>query len=335
VEVLSATEPNITEPDSPGLLPIRAVAQITGVNPITLRAWERRYGLIRPTRTPAGHRLYSQGDVERIQRIQKLAEQGIGFAQIATIFEREEPEIAPPSSAQTTIDALPDTPQPQSVSQSEGNLIERVIDATIHLDARVLREAEVSALLWLSPQDYLRDVLIEALARLEMRSAWPDRDIGLTWLGEYIKGRFEWVLSAEHHPNRPTITVDFVLDGSVPVRAAGLWLLTQLFDPRYNLKLLPIGLSHYQRERLVQRWQASLWVRITESNTMAKDAYLHNNIGTTRLHWCALEPLTAQDEQNENKNPWRDKFAGIIDRCQTEILNEMGLKPQSDRGLHH
>lgn len=33
------------------LFPIREVARLTGVNPVTLRAWERRYGLIQPMRT--------------------------------------------------------------------------------------------------------------------------------------------------------------------------------------------------------------------------------------------------------------------------------------------
>ena len=33
------------------LFPIREVSRLTGVNPVTLRAWERRYGLIQPTRT--------------------------------------------------------------------------------------------------------------------------------------------------------------------------------------------------------------------------------------------------------------------------------------------
>ena len=40
-----------------GYFPIRVVSQRTGVNSVTLRAWERRYGLLKPLRTPKGHRL--------------------------------------------------------------------------------------------------------------------------------------------------------------------------------------------------------------------------------------------------------------------------------------
>ena len=51
------------------LFPIREVSRLTGVNPVTLRAWERRYGLIQPTRTESGHRLYSMADVEAVRSI--------------------------------------------------------------------------------------------------------------------------------------------------------------------------------------------------------------------------------------------------------------------------
>ena len=53
-------------------IPIRTVAALTGVNPITLRAWERRYGLVRPLRTPKGHRLYTQAHVAEIRRVLAL-----------------------------------------------------------------------------------------------------------------------------------------------------------------------------------------------------------------------------------------------------------------------
>lgn len=56
-------------PEPEGLFPIRTVAQLTGVNPITLRAWERCYGLIQPVRTAKGHRLYSAEDIHTIRRI--------------------------------------------------------------------------------------------------------------------------------------------------------------------------------------------------------------------------------------------------------------------------
>ncbi len=63
--------------------PMRTVSSITGVNAVTLRAWERRYGLIRPIRTPKGHRIYSQKDIELINQIVRLLDRGISIGQVS------------------------------------------------------------------------------------------------------------------------------------------------------------------------------------------------------------------------------------------------------------
>jgi MerR family transcriptional regulator, light-induced transcriptional regulator len=39
------------------------------VSPELLRAWERRYGLLTPTRSPSGLRLYTPADVERVHQM--------------------------------------------------------------------------------------------------------------------------------------------------------------------------------------------------------------------------------------------------------------------------
>jgi DNA-binding transcriptional MerR regulator len=62
--------------------PIRTVSEVTGVNAVTLRAWERRYGLIKPSRTPKGHRLYSREDIQLIQQILDRLAQGMSISQI-------------------------------------------------------------------------------------------------------------------------------------------------------------------------------------------------------------------------------------------------------------
>ena len=76
-------------PMVPGsLLPIRTVANLTGVNPVTLRAWERRYKLITPQRTPKGHRLYTEDDVELIKQVLDLLDQGISISQVKPLLEQ-------------------------------------------------------------------------------------------------------------------------------------------------------------------------------------------------------------------------------------------------------
>ncbi|MGI9263493.1 MAG: MerR family transcriptional regulator [Gammaproteobacteria bacterium] len=62
--------------------PIGTVSSLTGVNSITLRAWERRYGLIDPVRTESGHRLYSRDDIDLINRVVGLTEKGMRIGQV-------------------------------------------------------------------------------------------------------------------------------------------------------------------------------------------------------------------------------------------------------------
>lgn len=65
-----------------GLFPIRTVAEMTGVNAITLRAWESRHGLIEPIRRASGHRLYTQQHIDLINRVVGLLDRGMRIGQV-------------------------------------------------------------------------------------------------------------------------------------------------------------------------------------------------------------------------------------------------------------
>lgn len=62
--------------------PIREVSRLTGVNAVTLRAWQRRYGLVQPARTDKGHRLYSEQDIRQIEEILSWLERGVSIGQV-------------------------------------------------------------------------------------------------------------------------------------------------------------------------------------------------------------------------------------------------------------
>jgi MerR family transcriptional regulator, light-induced transcriptional regulator len=95
-------------PDAgPGYLRIGQLAKRTGVSPELLRAWEQRYGLLQPTRTAGGFRLYSAADEARVQRMQGLVSGGLAAAQAARLVlsggEPARPTV--PASATTLEDA--------------------------------------------------------------------------------------------------------------------------------------------------------------------------------------------------------------------------------------
>jgi MerR family transcriptional regulator, light-induced transcriptional regulator len=64
------------------VFPIRTVSTLTGVNAITLRAWERRYGLVKPVRTPSGHRVYTRADIDNIHGILAMLENGVAIGRV-------------------------------------------------------------------------------------------------------------------------------------------------------------------------------------------------------------------------------------------------------------
>ena len=68
------------------LFPIRELSEITQVNTVTLRAWERRYGLLKPQRTAKGHRLYSQQDVSRVKAILASIAKGVPVGKVKALL---------------------------------------------------------------------------------------------------------------------------------------------------------------------------------------------------------------------------------------------------------
>lgn len=77
---------SVDEGHQEALFPIREVSRLTGVNPVTLRAWERRYGLIVPTRTESGHRLYSAADIETVRSIRSWIDRGVAVGKVGKIL---------------------------------------------------------------------------------------------------------------------------------------------------------------------------------------------------------------------------------------------------------
>ena len=73
-----------------GVFMISVAAELADMHPQTLRIYEQR-GLITPKRSPGGTRLYSQADVDRLRRIQRMtAELGMNLAGVEKVLELEE-----------------------------------------------------------------------------------------------------------------------------------------------------------------------------------------------------------------------------------------------------
>lgn len=77
----------ITSPTVPPsvLHPIRVVSQRTGLSPDLVRAWERRYHVVRPRRSEGGQRLYSDADIEHLSNLHRAVLAGRPVGQVARL----------------------------------------------------------------------------------------------------------------------------------------------------------------------------------------------------------------------------------------------------------
>ena len=147
----------ITDPTETALYPIRTVSELTDVNAITLRAWERRYGLIEPVRKASGHRLYTQEHIDLITRVVGLLDRGMRIGQIKAQLDTE---AGAKASARGT-----------SVAAVDGwtRYIERMIAAIIQFDESGLEEAYGNALSLYPADEVTHRLLMPLLQELGRR----------------------------------------------------------------------------------------------------------------------------------------------------------------------
>lgn len=67
------------------MYPIKAAAELAGLTPETLRAWERRHGAIQPLRDAQGRRLYDPATIERLSRLHRLTDRGHPIRDLAAL----------------------------------------------------------------------------------------------------------------------------------------------------------------------------------------------------------------------------------------------------------
>ena len=111
------------------VLRIGELSRRVGVSEHVLRAWENRYGLLRPERSEGGYRLYSEDDQHRVVRMQAYLAEGLAAAQAAhaAIAEAE-----PASGAGASIDAA---------GPGRANTVDAVPRADLAESVQALRQA--------------------------------------------------------------------------------------------------------------------------------------------------------------------------------------------------
>lgn len=112
-------------------VPIREISRVTGVNTVTLRAWERRYGLLIPQRTTKGHRLYSRADIDRVREIQVWVGRGLAISKVKALLADEQHGDAVPDTDSVWLQLVQQIQM--AITAFNRNQLERVIEDTFSL----------------------------------------------------------------------------------------------------------------------------------------------------------------------------------------------------------
>jgi DNA-binding transcriptional MerR regulator len=151
----------VQRPDD-AYLRIGELSRRTGVSPELLRAWERRYQMIEPQRSPGGFRLYSDLDVQRLQAMKSYVNSGISAAQAARLATSVGTESLEPASGSSHRLA--------GIASSLWGSLERLDEAGAHA-------ALDQALATFSLELVIRDVILPYLR--ELGECWQRGDAGI------------------------------------------------------------------------------------------------------------------------------------------------------------
>ncbi|MFM5368696.1 MerR family transcriptional regulator [Aeromonas veronii] len=196
-----------------GIYPIREVSRLTGVNAVTLRAWQRRYGLVQPARTEKGHRLYSEQDIRQIGEILSWLERGVSIGQVKGLLSE---------------------PQAQPVSDHWQQTLEQFSQALLAFNQRKA-EAELNDLLASYPFDLVRSRVLQPLVE-RLLGLWRERPDGellqQVWLG-WLHTRFARHL-IEQEKGVPITLASWGQVGPLDL----VWAAYELIGQGYEVQLL-------------------------------------------------------------------------------------------------
>lgn len=132
---------------------IKAVSALTGIQPGTLRAWERRYDILEPVRNPAGHRLYTDEHIHKLKWLAEKVQKGLTISQAAALLEQQE--------AKPGQDFMPDI---EFGRQEE--LFEQLLQALLQFDEAKAQELINKAFALFTIDKAAVDILASLLVRI-------------------------------------------------------------------------------------------------------------------------------------------------------------------------
>ncbi len=135
---------------------MKTVAQVTGLTPDTLRAWERRYAAVQPRRDESGRRLYDAADLAKLRLLRQAVDLGHPIHRAARLSLEELQDLVREARA-------------HDPAQSFSDLVASLVDAAASYRSDLCDEILGLAIAALSPRGAVRFVLAPALVEAGVR----------------------------------------------------------------------------------------------------------------------------------------------------------------------
>jgi len=153
----------MSDPEEAPVLRIGELSRRVGVSEHVLRAWERRYGLLRPARSAGGYRLYTEADERRVRHMRAHLAHGLSAAEAA---EAALAEAAPADRGETAGGGSRAGGSPAVPAAELAGALRQAMDAFDEPAAQAVLDRLLTGL---SVTAVLRDVILPYLAELGQR----------------------------------------------------------------------------------------------------------------------------------------------------------------------
>jgi MerR family transcriptional regulator, light-induced transcriptional regulator len=226
---------------------IKAVSRLVGLLPVTLRAWERRYGLPQPGRGEQGYRLYSEYDVRTLRWLKAQNESGLSIGRAVdylnelrtTGYDPASDTVYQPTQAADRSTAV----SASSSSPSLHNLYEEFLNALVHFEERQALEIMRRAFAIYAVDQVLTQVVEPTLVTLG--EAWHRGELPIAvehYATQFCMQHLMSMLAAAAPPSRDGIIVAACAPGELH-QVGVLMLVVMLRWRGWDVKYLGPDLS--------------------------------------------------------------------------------------------
>ncbi len=260
---------------------LKAVVRETGLKPDTIRAWERRYGVPKPDRTPGRHRLYTQHDIDLLKWMNARQHEGMSISRIVDMWKSLEAEGKDP--LEVTAHGLSTKAAPLGDVGELVNLRREWVNACLQFAESLTEQVVTQAFALFPLENVVIDMLLRGLS--EIGEGWYRGDITVQqehFASALVVRRLNTLIASCPAPTRP----ERIVLASPPDEQHTISLdVTNLFLRRQGWAVIDLGANvPFDRlEKMLTAIRPQLVIAAAQHLPTAQALHVMADI-VTRLH---------------------------------------------------